>query len=147
MLICQKNQHFNIMLQLICQKIWKIQQWSQDWKKVSFHSNLKEGQCQRMFKIPYNCTHFTCQRDYAQNPLSQVLAVHELRTSQCKSWIQKRHRNQRSNDLHLLGQRKSEVIPKISASLMTQKSLTMWITTNCEQFLKRWEYQTTLPDS
>ena len=21
----------------------------------------------------------------------------------------------------------------------------MWITTNCEKFLKRWEYQTTLP--
>ena len=29
-------------------------------KKVSFHSNLKEGQCQRMFKLPHNCAHFTC---------------------------------------------------------------------------------------
>ena len=29
-------------------------------EKVSFHSNLKEGQCQRMFKLPHNCTHFTC---------------------------------------------------------------------------------------
>ena len=28
-------------------------------KKVSFHSNLKEGQCQRMFKLLHNCTHFT----------------------------------------------------------------------------------------
>ena len=27
---------------------------------VSFHSNPKEGQCQRMFKVPQNCTHFTC---------------------------------------------------------------------------------------
>ena len=27
------------------------------------------------------------------------------------------------------------------------KSLTVWITINCEQFLKRWEYQTTLPVS
>ena len=27
--------------------------------KVSFHSNPKEGQCQRMFKLPYNYTHFT----------------------------------------------------------------------------------------
>ena len=25
--------------------------------KVSFHSNSKERQCQRMFKLPYNCTH------------------------------------------------------------------------------------------
>ena len=29
-------------------------------EKVSFHSNLKERQCQRMFKIPYNCTLFIC---------------------------------------------------------------------------------------
>ena len=29
-------------------------------EKVSFHSNSKERQCQRMFKLLYNCTHFTC---------------------------------------------------------------------------------------
>ena len=29
-------------------------------EKVSFHSNLKERQCQRMFKLPHNCTHLTC---------------------------------------------------------------------------------------
>ena len=29
-------------------------------EKVSFHSNPKEGQCQRMFKLPYKCAHFTC---------------------------------------------------------------------------------------
>ena len=28
-------------------------------EKVSFHSNSKEGQCQRMFKLLYNCTHPT----------------------------------------------------------------------------------------
>ena len=27
------------------------------------------------------------------------------------------------------------------------KALTVWITTNCGKFLKRWEYQTTLPAS
>ena len=34
-----------------------------------------------------------------------------------------------------------------SASLTTIKSSTMWITTKCGKFLKRWEYQTTLPAS
>ena len=29
-------------------------------EKVSFHSNPKEGKCQRMFKLLHNCTHFTC---------------------------------------------------------------------------------------
>ena len=41
-----------------------------DWKKFIFYSNPKEGQCQGMFKLPYNCTHFTCQQDYTQNPSS-----------------------------------------------------------------------------
>ena len=29
-------------------------------EKVRFHSNLKERQCQRMLKLPHNCTHLTC---------------------------------------------------------------------------------------
>ena len=29
-------------------------------EKVSFHSNPKERQCQRMLKLPHNCTHLTC---------------------------------------------------------------------------------------
>ena len=28
-------------------------------EKVSFHSHHKERQCQRMFKLPHNCTHLT----------------------------------------------------------------------------------------
>ena len=28
-------------------------------EKVSFHSNPKEGQCQRMLKLLHNCTHLT----------------------------------------------------------------------------------------
>ena len=34
-----------------------------------------------------------------------------------------------------------------SASLTMLKPLTEWITTNCGKFLKKWEYQTTLPAS
>ena len=47
------------VLHSICQQIWKTQQWPQDWKS-SFHSNPKERQCQRMLKLPHNCTHLTC---------------------------------------------------------------------------------------
>ena len=32
-----------------------------------------------------------------------------------------------------------------SPSLTTLRPLTVWITTNCGKFFKRWEYQTTLP--
>ena len=34
-----------------------------------------------------------------------------------------------------------------SASLAMLKPLTVWITTNCGKFLKRWEYQTIFPAS
>ena len=34
----------------------------------------------------------------------------------------------------------------ISALLTMWKPMTAWIKTNCGKFLKRWEYQTTLPD-
>ena len=48
------------VLHSICQQIWENEQWPQDWKKVSFHSNPKERQCQRMLKLPHNCTYLTC---------------------------------------------------------------------------------------
>ena len=49
------------VLHSVCQQIWKTQQWPQDWlEKVSFHSNPKERQCQRMFKLLHNYTHLTC---------------------------------------------------------------------------------------
>ena len=43
------------VLHSICQQIWKTQQWPQHWKRC-FHSSPKEGQCQRMLKLPHNCT-------------------------------------------------------------------------------------------
>ena len=57
------------VLHSICQQIWKTQQCHRT-GKISFHSDYKEKQCQRMFKLPYECNHFTCQQDYAQNPSS-----------------------------------------------------------------------------
>ena len=45
------------VLHSVCQQIWKTQQWAPGLEKVSFHSNPKEGQCQRMFKELHNCTH------------------------------------------------------------------------------------------
>ena len=48
------------VLHSICQQIWKTQQWPKGLCMVSFHSNPKERQCQRMLKLLHNCTHLTC---------------------------------------------------------------------------------------
>ena len=49
------------VLHSICQQIWKSQQrfLATGLEKVSCHANPKEEQCQRMYKLPYICTHFT----------------------------------------------------------------------------------------
>ena len=44
-------------------------------KKVSFHSNPKERQCQRMFKLSHNCSHLTCWQSNAQNSPSHTWTV------------------------------------------------------------------------
>ena len=49
----------------------------------------------------------------------------------------------------IVSSKKQESSRKTSASalLTTLKPLTMWIKTNCGQFFKKWEYQTTLSAS
>ena len=36
-------------------------------EKGSFHPNPKNGQCQRMLRLPQNHAHFTCQQDNVQH--------------------------------------------------------------------------------
>ena len=45
------------VLHSICQQIGKNSAVATGLEKVSFHSNPKERQCQRMFKLLHNCTH------------------------------------------------------------------------------------------
>ena len=66
------------VLHSICQKIWKTQQWPQDWKRSVFIPIPKKTQCQRMFKLLYNCTHLTSYQSNAQNSPSQASAIREL---------------------------------------------------------------------
>ena len=46
------------VLHSICQQVWKIQQWPQDWKRSVFIP-VSKRQCQRMFKLLHNSTHLT----------------------------------------------------------------------------------------
>ena len=47
------------VLQSICQQILENSAVATGLEKVSFHSNPKERQCQRMLRLPHNCTHLT----------------------------------------------------------------------------------------
>ena len=48
------------VLHSICQQIWEYTAVAKGLEKVSFHSNPKERQCQRMLKLLQSCTHLTC---------------------------------------------------------------------------------------
>ena len=73
------------VLHSICQQFGKLTCGYRTGKgQFSFQS---QRQCQRMFKLPHNCMHFTIQQGNAQNLSSQGSVVRELRTSRCTNWI------------------------------------------------------------
>ena len=112
-------------------------------EKVSSHFNPKEGQYQRLFKLPYNCVHFTYWQGNAQNPSSKASAVCGPRTSYKLSFDEAEEPEIKLPKF-VGSWRKQESFRKSSTSLSltTLKPLTVWITTNCGEFFKRWEYQT-----
>ena len=50
-------------------------------------------------------------------------------------------------NIHWIIEKAKEFQKNIYFCFTTLKPLTVWITINCEKFLKRWEYQTTLSTS
>ena len=73
------------VLYSICQQTWKLSSGHRT-GKVSFHSNSKERQCQRMLKLSHNCSHLTHYQSNAQNSPSQASTVCELWPSRHSSW-------------------------------------------------------------
>ena len=58
-------------------------------EKVSFHSNPKERQCHRIFKLLHNCTHLTHYQRNTQNSPCEASTVHEPRTFTCSTGFRK----------------------------------------------------------
>ena len=56
-------------------------------------------------------------------------------------------RDQIANICWIIEKQENSRKASTSASLTILKPLTVWITTNCGKFLRRWEYQTTLTAS
>ena len=46
-------------------------------ENVSFHSNPKERQCQKILKLLHNYTHLTREKSNAQNSPTQASKIHE----------------------------------------------------------------------
>ena len=121
-------------------------------EKVNFHSNPKEKQCQRIFKLPHNYTHHTGWQSMLkiQVRLQQYMNW-ELSEVQVGFRKGRGTRHQIANNHWIIEKarefQKNIYFCFIAFNYSHAKPMTLWITTNCGKFFKRWEYQTTLPVS
>ena len=135
------------VLHSVCQEIWKTQQWLQDWKRSVFIPVPKKGnakECSNYCTIALISHASKVMLKILQARLQQYVN-RELSDVQDGFRKGRRARDQITN-IHWIIEKARE-FQKTSALLTMPKSLTVWITTNCGKFFKRWEYQATLPAS
>ena len=104
-------------------------------EKVSFHSNPKERQCQRMLNLLHNCTHLHASKvmlKILQARLQQYM-TRELPDVQAAFRKGRGTRYQIAN-IRWIMEKASSRKTSISALLTMPKSLTVWITINCGKF-------------
>ena len=116
-------------------------------EKVSFHSSPKEGQCQRMFKLPTTQLHSfrMLARSRSKSFKLGFNIVWTENFHMYKLDLEKAEEPEIKLPTSSRSWKKQESSRKtsISALLTRPKPLTVWITINCGKFWKRWEYQTT----
>ena len=60
-------------------------------EKVSYHSNPKERQCQRMFKLPHNCSHQKAMAPHSSTPVWKIPWTEESGRLQSMGLLKVRH--------------------------------------------------------
>ena len=130
------------VLHSICQQIWKTQQWPQDWKRSVFIPIPKKGNAKECSN--YRTIALTCQQSNAQNPPG-FNSTWTVNFQMFKLDLEKAEAQEIKLPTSAGSLKKQESSGKTSTSalLTIPKLLTVWITTNCGRFFKRWEYQTT----
>ena len=108
-------------------------------EKVNFHSKPKERQCQRMFKLPQNCTHLTRWQSNPQNSKPGLNSTWTENFQIHKLDLGKAEEPEIKLPPFIGPWRKQGSFRKMStsASLTMLKPLTVWIMINCGKFLKR----------
>ena len=138
------------VLHLIFQQVWSAQQWPQDWKKSVFIPVPKKGNAKECSNY-----HTFALISHVSKVILNILQARLQQYLNCKiSDVQAGFRKGRGTKDQIVNIRRTskksrEFQKKTSTStlLTMPKPLTVWITTNCGKFLKRWESQTMLPAS
>ena len=137
------------VLHLICQQIWKTEQWPQDWKRSVFIPISKKGNAKECWKY-----HTIALISHASKVMLKILQARLQQYMNCElldvqAGFRKGRgtRDQIANICWIMKRQESSRKTSISALLKMPKPLTVWTTISCGKFWKRWEYQTTWPAS
>ena len=133
------------VLHSICQQIWRTQQWPQNWRRSVFIPVPKKGnakECSNYQTIALISHSSKVMLKILQARLQQYMN-HEL--SMFRLDLEKAEEPEIKLPRSTGSLKKQEGSRKtsISALLTMPNPLTVWITTNCGKFLKRWGYQNT----
>ena len=128
------------VLQSICQQIWKTKHWPQDWKRSVFTQIPKKDNakdCSNCCTIALISHTSKVMLKILQARLQQYL-THE--TPDVQADLEKAEKPEIKLPISSGSSKKQESSRKTSISALTMpKPLTVWITTNCGKFFKRWE--------
>ena len=126
------------MLHSICQQIWKTRQWPQDWKRSIFIPVPKKGN-------PKECSNYHTIALISHSS-KVMLKILQARLQMFKLVLEKAEEPKITLPTSVGSSKKQENFRKTSTSalLTMPKPLTVWITTSCGKFFKKWEYQTCL---
>ena len=137
------------VLHSICQQIWKTQQWPQYCKRSVFIPVPKKGnakECSNYHTVVLISHASKLMLKILQARLQQYMN-HELPDVQMDLEKAEEPEIKLPTSVGSSKKRKHSRKTSTSASLTMPEPLTVWITTTCGKFVKRWKYQTTLPAS
>ena len=109
-------------------------------EKVSFHSNPKERQCQRMLKLLHNCTHLTRYKVMFKILQARLQQYMQLELPYVQAGFRKGRgtRDQTANTCWIIKNAR-ESQKNIYFCFIDYAKVFVWITTNCGKFLEMWD--------
>ena len=127
----------------------EIQQWPQDWKRTVFIPIPKKDSAKECSNYHTIALFHTLERSCLKFSKPGFNSTWTKNFQMFKLDLEKAEEPEVKLSTFIGSKKKQEksIETSTSALLTTPQLLTVWITTNCGKFFKRWEYQTTLPAS
>ena len=137
------------VLHSIFQQIWKAQQWPQDWKRSVFTQFQRKAMPKNAQTTAQLHSSHTLVKYCSKLSKTGFNSMWMVNFQTLKLILEKAEEPEIKLPTSVGSSKKQESSRKIltTALLTTPKPLTVWMTTNCGKFWKRWEYQTSWPVS